>query len=204
MKTLSLYLFVIVFCASQLAKAELGLAGLVGVRQNSSVVESAQTSSSSKTGLQYGALLTLPIFPTLSLRTGFLSVDRSVGLSGSIIGVGNLTVNAKQKASYLDLPIQLQMNFPGIDLYLFGGGTYSSLTSYTCEPETPGTVCNSQRKNYDSSFDLGLGYRLHTFTGIYLSAELQYQHGLTNVSAAPSDSQFNRAWVVNLLMGFTI
>jgi len=204
MKNYILFILLLSFSSSSLA---LDLTPLFGVRWNSP--ESGQTGYKDTSGLggKLGAVSRIEFTPTLSLRTGLIWNQRDYNGKVYISLLANSNVDFKQKVSYLDIPVNIQWMTPLQDTYIFGGFIYASklsdsisydpaLISFGLEEAAGRGLTNS-----DTLMNMGIGYSILHLTNAKVSAEVEYEYGLTNINATPGDSGkiYQRALSINLL-----
>ncbi len=154
------------------AKAELTVGVLAGIKKDSysytaAAVDSVEYPMSSRVG----ALLTLPLFPLLSLRTGvMLDTDK---FDVTYTGLSKVS----SVASFTSIPLDLQIGLPLTGLYVYGGAVLAMNTKY----EVGGSAATEKLKA-DTRMNLGLGYEVFSLAVAKLALEVNYEKGMSNIS----------------------
>jgi hypothetical protein len=136
-------------------------------------------------GWRLGVLLSYDLTSDLSLRTGLLWSERYFNGTFDIHSYG-VSTGFEERASYLDLPINVKWNMIP-DLYIYGGMIYASKLSdnmtYNPSPASLGLAGNQpfRLKGYDFLINAGLGYSFWHLANSKFSAELEYNYGLCNL-----------------------
>lgn len=181
--------FALVMALSLHANAGLGVAGLLSYQQDTWKGSGTGLDSvkSNKGTNRMGVLLWLPIFPTLTVRTGYVLETQTAEYSYTA------GTKSEVKASNHLIPINLQFDLPLVGLYAFGG-----VVLVTCDSASPsGTKCY----NDDQRANLGLGYEFISLGPVQLNGELEYQRGTKNLSDnAAYDIKLENALALNFLV----
>jgi hypothetical protein len=163
--------------------AGLGVGVLGGLQKDTWSVSGTGLSSvdASKNTSRLGALLWLPILPTLSVRTGYLMENQS-----TTVNSGGTTYSYTNSV----IPINLQFELPLTGLYAFGG--LLMVTNQSVDPST------TSKNNNDTRTNLGVGYDMLGLPLMSLAAELEYQMG-SNVNPTAGYSSKLTAIGINLV-----
>lgn len=155
------------------AHANLEIAGIAQMAKTSySASDVGGVDYKGKNDMRIGALLFLPLLPTLSLRTGLLTTERTTDIESA---AGGFT--AKDKLTLI--PLNLQWNLPVTSLFIFGGITLINTQSSSisnCSGAADCSVSVSKTPN-DSAVNLGLGYNIVSFALFRWALEVEYQNG---------------------------
>ncbi len=167
------------------ASADLGVGILVSGQKDSWTASGAgfDSVSSPKMSTRYGALLWFPIFPTLSIRTGYLIENQEMEFTGS-----GITATMTLKNSIV--PLNLQFSLPFTGAYVFGGVLFAS--NFSNEP-------SGSKLESDQRVNLGAGYEFYSFVVGSLNGELEYQYGTKNLVNVAGNELKSRAIGANLI-----
>ncbi len=116
-KSNALIVFLTLACSS-VVFAGPRIGALVGFRSNTIDSDQTTVSYGRTGGYQYGGILALSFFDTLAFRTGIIMADKSTEFAVS--GLSGFKANV----NYTDIPLTLQLGFPGSSFYVFGGLKY--------------------------------------------------------------------------------
>lgn len=167
------------------ASADLGVGLLASGQQDTwkASIPGVDSISASKISTRYGALLWFPIFPTLSVRTGYLIENQEAETKTA---GGNSTSTLKNSV----VPLNLQFSLPFTGAYIFGGLLFVS--NFSNEP-------SGSKLESDQRVNMGAGYEFYSFVVGSLNGELEYQYGTKNLSPAAGSDIKNSAIGANLI-----
>jgi hypothetical protein len=178
------------FAASFAAHAELGI-GAIGSYHiadhydTTTVIPGETAKPNSSYGI--GALLFLPILPTLSARAGVIYDQMNIKDEGP-------SFSTKVNYGNFNIPLNVQFDLPVTDLYVFGGAVVAMNNT-----RPSGSPAWS-----DLRFNVGAGYSIITLGPAKLSLELEYQKGTKNISGTPGDSVKFSGLSGNVMARFTL
>ncbi|MCC6277436.1 MAG: PorT family protein [Oligoflexia bacterium] len=180
MKITALSLLFVVLLSSN-AHAHLRFGGLLGYRANSATVDNtAVTTQASTTGYNAGGLFWWGFLDTVGLRTGLIYSTKDFDSSISAPGV---TGTFKTKVTYLDIPVNVQVDFP-FGLYVFGGLKYGLKSTSSVEANVTGTTISSDLASSNTVFNAGAGYNFLDLEIVRLGLEAEYELGNSNIGAS--------------------
>jgi hypothetical protein len=163
--------------------------GVLGAFNSSSMTTDATcTSYGSKQGYTYGVLGLVSLFPGLKVRSGVLWKERNLEwrLTPPVTPIA-VSIDLKDKT--LDIPVNLQVDFPVIPIYLFGGVIISSTQSSTCSISVAGSTCTVSPKTKDDLLvNLGAGWNVIDIPTFKFSLEGGYEMGTVNLAPSTSSS----------------
>jgi hypothetical protein len=157
-------LSVLVFLFATSSWAGFGVGVLGGLQKDTWSVSGAGLNSvdSSKNTTRLGALVWLPILPTLSVRTGYLIENQSTTV---VTTVGSSSADLTNTV----IPVNLQFEIPITGLYAFGG--LLMVSNQSIDPSS------SSKNNNDNRTNIGVGYDMLGLPLMALAAEVEYQMG---------------------------
>jgi hypothetical protein len=175
----------LVLLTSLSASADLGVGALISGQKDSWTASGPglNSVSSPKMSSRYGALLWFPIFPTLSVRTGYLIENLELESETSL---GTFTTTYKNSV----VPLNLQFSLPFTGAYIFGGLLFAS--NFSAEP-------GGNKLESDQRVNMGAGYEFFSFVVGSLNGELEYQYGTKNLSSTDGFEIKSRALTANLI-----
>ena len=182
--------FAIVMALSFQAHAGLGVAGMLSYQMDTwkgsgTGLDSVKAKSGTT---RVGVMLWLPIFPTLTIRTGYILETQEAEYTYTNTTKGEL------KASNHLIPLNLQFDLPFAGLYAFGGVLLA-----TCDSVSPsaGNKCY----NDDQRANLGVGYEFVSLGPVQLNGEAEYVRGMKNLSDNSAyDIKLENALALNFLV----
>lgn len=156
------------------AHANLEIAGIAQMAKTSySTSDVGGVEYKGKNDMRIGALLFLPLLPTLSLRTGLLTTERTTDVDAGAAG----GFTAKDKLTLI--PLNLQWNLPVTSLFIFGGITLINTQSSSisdCSGAANCSVSVAKTPN-DTAMNFGVGYNIVSFALFRWALEVEYQNG---------------------------
>lgn len=177
------------------AHANLEIAGIAQVAQTHfDLKDLPGVDVKNGTNTRIGALLFLPVLPTLSLRTGAIYHDRK--MKSEITGFGDITTTDK----LLEVPLNLQWNIPVTSAFVYGGLMFDLTQKTECDAPA-GFDC--KKTPNDTAVNIGAGYNLVSFGLIRWAIEIEHQRGTKDlVDGAGEIKQSNWALGTVLAFGF--
>lgn len=170
----ALFAVVAALLLSHKAFANLEIAVMAGASQNKVTASSDLTATyESANGTRFGGLILFPLLPTLSVRTGAIYHTRKLKVSASSPVAYELEFTNKT----MDIPLNLQFNFPVTSLYLFGGMILSNTQSTDCTSNNASITCSSDKTPSDQLMNVGFGFNVFSLALVRLSLEAEHQIG---------------------------
>jgi hypothetical protein len=170
---------------------------IAGYRSNSANYDQTGVTYNSTGGYQAGLLYQWSFAEIFALRTGLVYANKDVQFTPA--GLSGFT----QHASYLDIPIDLQLNLPVTGLYFYAGVKEGIKSGSSCDAPS-GFTCSADVTSTDTVFNAGLGYELISFGAGALALEAEYESGLSNVNNTTGSTANikTNAWAGNVVAWF--
>jgi outer membrane protein W len=110
------------------------------------------------------------------------------------------TISATWKFDYFEIPLSLNAKLLEGDItpYLFAGPVFSLLISAKVESEGKTEDVKDEIESIEFSLDFGGGFAFRIATDVYLTADVRYSLGLTNIA---KDESSWRSRDIRLLLG---
>lgn len=154
-------------------------------------------SLSSTRGLILGALLDITVVDPIAFRVGLQYVEEGsefVVTSSSSTPPG--TAPTVYELNYLDLPVNLKMNFGtySFGVYVFGGTTVGSLLSAHRISSGQSTDISEDINSVNVSLDLGAGLGFEIAPRLSFLADGTFSFGLTDVAKSTGALDDTDSW----------
>jgi hypothetical protein len=161
------------------------------------IVKQPSTETSSKTGMLFGAVVTVPLWNRLALQPELQFVMKGAKLNEAGSG-GTVTASIK----YLEFPVLLRYNFPigEHNGYVLVGPTFGVKASTSGELDGPSQTADVNIDPAIRSFDGGLAFAGGVDYRRYF-VELRYTQGLNDIAADTfphTDSVKNRTIAISV------
>lgn len=188
MRLIKITISSLILLVSAQAFAGLGVGALGSYQQDTWTASGPNllSAKAAKGTTRMGALLWIPIFPTLTIRTGYLIETQELETAYS-----STTVIVENKLTNSVIPVNLQFDLPLVGLYIFGGALM-----VTNDSVTPSTSTKSES---DLRINTGIGYEFISLAVVSINGELEYQQGTKNISPSPGFDLKVNALAANLI-----
>ncbi len=183
------FLFIVIFTLSALPIHANRIGGLLGYRLNTNTTDASTYSYNSTTaGHQMGGLAWLTFTDMLAIRTGIIYANKDAKGSVDLSLLGATRGDFTLRATYFDVPINLEISPPGLNLYVFGGFKYGIRSTSNCEIDFAGATCLIRVKESNFMANGGVGYYFELAV-LRLGLELEYEHGLVDITESSDDTR---------------
>lgn len=188
----------IVFLGALPAFANLEVAAITSYNQTTFSSSGGASSMNKSTAPRFGALLLLPMFPGLSLRTGVVYEDRKSSDNDSTLP--GVTYEFKDRT--MAIPLNLQVGLPVTSLYLFGGFVLMKTQDTTVTSSSALVPTSTDKTPDDTAINVGLGYDFYTFGLFRLAGELESVTGTKNLVTSGSGEIKQSSLGANVVLAF--